>query len=183
MLSFLTLADSPEERALLEQLYYAHRSDMFALAMSYLKNEYDAEDAVQTVFCDAAQRHMGVLMERGADSRRRFLLLAVKHRSIDTLRKRGGLVYMEDSDPDAAVPADGDFVEDICANAEKEQLESAIKSLDPIYRDALWLRFSLELTAKEIASSLGVNESTVIKRLQRGKQKLLSLLASEGGAA
>ena len=185
MLVFLSILDSEEERDLLEALYLEHRSAMFALARKYLENDYDAEDVVQTVFLEAAQKHMASLKARGAVERKRFLMLAVKYRSIDLIRKRGKTLPLEDETLElfGAEISDDELVETVCRNAAAEQLKKAVASLDPIFREALWLKLSYDLTASEIADLLGEKTSTVEKRILRGKKKLMAVLGPEKGVA
>lgn len=185
MLIFLSILDSEEERELLESLYLEHRSAMFALARKYLENDYDAEDVVQTVFLEAAQKHMNALKARADDARKRFLMLAVKYRSIDLLRKRGNTLPLEDETLayfGADIP-DDELVETVCRNVAAEQLKKAVASLDPKFKEALWLKLSYDLTAAEIAELLGEKTSTIEKRLLNGKKKLKAVLGPEGGAA
>ena len=186
MLLFLSMLETEEERALCEELYCNYRSDMYRLAYSFVKNQYDAEDIVQTVFCKAAEKYMGRLTGFEEAARKRFLLLVTRHRALSLLRKNAHVVSLDAALEDGAhLPelTEADFVESICRTAEYEELEKAIEKLDSDAKDVLWLRFRLELTTAEICEILNEKPATVTKRLQRAKNRLAQMLAPKGGAA
>ena len=69
---------------------------------------------------------------------------------------------------------------DIVANKDNlERIMKAISSLKPIYKNVMLLKYCLEKENHEIASSLGIPEATVRKRLQRGRETLLETLKKE----
>ena len=71
--------------------------------------------------------------------------------------------------------------EEYFKNAESyEELLCAIRSLEPIYRDVILLKYLYEYENAEIASVLGVAEATVRVRLMRAKKLLKNKLS--GGA-
>ena len=186
MLLFLSLIETEEDRDFCEALYYRYRSAMFGLAMSYLKKEYDAEDIVQTVFCEVAAKYINKLEAYEEDARERFLLLVTKYRALNYKKQRSKFVSLDSSFADGGFAAndigDGDFVDAVCRKAEYEELLKAIECLDPEDRAVIMMRFKLDLSSAEIADMLAEKQTTIIKRLQRAKRKLASMMALEGGA-
>lgn len=181
MLLFLSMIKTDEERELCEALYFEHRSAMFALAFSYLKNEYDSEDVVQTVFCEVASKYIKKLEPLDKKSRVRFLLLVTKYRALNAKERRSKLVFIEDEAAEAELtdPTDEDLIERICRLDEYEELRRAVQRLEPEERALLWMRFGLELSSAETAQLLGEKHTTVIKRLQRAKKRIASFMKSE----
>lgn len=186
MLLFLSLIETEKERDFCEALYYRYRSAMLGLAMSYLKKEYDAEDIVQTVFCEVAAKYLNRLEAYEEDARERFLLLVTKYRALNYKKQRSRFISLDSSLSGTGFVTndigDSDFVDDICRKAEYEELIKAIDRLDPEDRAVIWMRFRLDLSSAEIADILAEKQTTIIKRLQRAKKKLASMLAWEGGA-
>ena len=75
---------------------------------------------------------------------------------------------------------DSEFIDRICDESEYEQVISAIKSLDEIYRNSLYYHFVLEIPVQEVSKILNQSISTTKKQLVRGKKILLSLLETKG---
>ena len=76
----------------------------------------------------------------------------------------------EDWDPPA--PEDG--------QGEYQRLVELIRSLPEAYRRVLELKFVEEETNQEIARRLGLKESTVSTKVQRGRRLLLDAMEQEG---
>ncbi len=55
-------------------------------------------------------------------------------------------------------------------------LREALKSLKPIYREAIYLHYYEGYTAAEIGRILGISATAVTTRLQRGREKLSAYL-------
>ncbi len=187
MLLFLSLIETEEERVFCETLYLKYRTEMYYKALSYVKNQYDAEDTIQTVFCEVAAKYIGKLESLDEEARERFLLLVTKYRSLNLKKRRSRFVSLDASLSDTAFAVrdltDDGFVEEICRKAEYAELNEAVEKLDPEDKVVLWMRFKLELSSAEIADVLGEKHQTIIKRIQRAKKKLASMLDREGGAA
>lgn len=187
MLLFLSLIETEEDRSFCEELYFKYRGEMYYKALSYVKNHYDAEDMVQTVFCEVAAKYISKLEKFDEEARERFLLLVTKYRSLNLKKRRSRFVSLDASLSDTAFAVrdltDDEFVEEICRKAEYAELHEAVEKLDPEDKVLLWMRFKLELSSAEIADVLGEKHQTIIKRIQRAKKKLASMLDREGGAA
>ena len=63
--------------------------------------------------------------------------------------------------------------------APKERLAGSLETLQPIYREALVLRFQEELSLQEISGVVGAPVATVASRIYRGLRTLRSQL--DGG--
>jgi RNA polymerase sigma-70 factor (ECF subfamily) len=138
------------------------------------------------------------VLDRGSqfDGRSRFepwLFSIARNLAIDDLRKRKivSLDTPEADTPDAAGPEKGlaaelpapDQSSPFLAAARSEdavRLAAALELLEPIYREALLLRFQEDLSLQEISKVVGAPVPTVSSRIHRG----LGLLRSrwEGGS-
>jgi RNA polymerase sigma-70 factor (ECF subfamily) len=130
------------------------------------------------------------VLERGSsyDGRSRFepwLFTIARNLAIDHMRK--GRIFSLDSNPegeqDAALQtpasnAPSPFT--LAARTEDaERLAGSLEALQPIYREALVLRFQEELSLQEISGVVGAPVATVASRIYRGLRALRSQL--EGG--
>jgi RNA polymerase sigma-70 factor (ECF subfamily) len=122
------------------------------------------------------------VLDRAAqyDGRSRFetwLFSIARNLAIDDLRRRqnAGLEAAEGSASDQASP--------FLAAARSEdavRLSAALDSLEPVYREALLLRFQEEMSLQEISEVTGAPVPTVSSRIHRGLGRLRSQW--EGGA-
>jgi RNA polymerase sigma-70 factor (ECF subfamily) len=130
------------------------------------------------------------VMERGSsyDGRSRFepwLFTIARNLAIDQMRK--GRIFSLDSnaegEQDTALPTPASKAPSPFALAARtedaERLADSLQALQPIYREALVLRFQEELSLQEISGVVGAPVATVASRIYRGLRTLRSRL--EGG--
>jgi RNA polymerase sigma-70 factor (ECF subfamily) len=130
------------------------------------------------------------VLERGSsyDGRSRFepwLFTIARNLAIDHMRK--GRIFSLDSNAEGeqdtalqmpASNAPSPFT--LAARTEDaERLAGSLETLQPIYREALVLRFQEELSLQEISGVVGAPVATVASRIYRGLRTLRSQL--EGG--
>lgn len=177
---FLAFLGCEADQRRFEQIYLDYRKQMFAVARTYLKNDADAEDAVHDVFLRIASKCWESVnrIDNEADLRS-YLLKAVKNKALNMLERRS----QKDLSLEEALPEqepEGDKTDEtfaaVCAGIEEGRLLAAINSLPELYRDALYYRFVLDFSLRETAQTTGKSLAATKKQLQRGKQKLLSLL-------
>jgi RNA polymerase sigma-70 factor (ECF subfamily) len=134
-----------------------------------------AEDLVQDTW-------LRVLEHAGRyDPRRRFepwLFSIARNLAIDHLRKRQATTAqhpMPGEDDEALDVAAPEIESPFAAAARSEdakRIASALSALEPIYREALLLRFQEDLSLAEIAHVIGAPLSTVSSRIRRGLSML-----------
>jgi RNA polymerase sigma-70 factor (ECF subfamily) len=130
---------------------------------------------------DWAQETWLRVLDRAAqyDARSRFetwLFSIARNLAIDDLRRKQGV-----SLDVAAIPPDGSSPFLAAARSQDAvRLAAALDGLEPIYREALLLRFQEDLPLQEIAHVTGAPVPTVSTRIHRGLARLRSQW--EGGA-
>lgn len=159
--------------ALLDELVERYRYRLVRYLIYLTANRERAEDWAQETWLR--------VLDRAAqyDGRSRFetwLFSIARNLAIDDLRRKQG-VSLET----AAIPPDGasPFL-DAARSQDAMRLATALDGLEPIYREALLLRFQEELTLQEISQVTGVPVPTVSTRIHRGLARLRSQW--EGGA-
>lgn len=148
----------------IEQLL-AHREFVRRLAWRLVEDPHTAEDVAQQAFLIALQS--GPSSEAAARSwfARVVRNVVINLRAAEAARKSRELAH--ESERTSATPHTA------LASAETSAaLRASLSSLEPIYRDVLWLRFYQGLSPHEIAERLGVGVETVRTRQKRGMARL-----------
>lgn len=176
MLAFyLGMIDTPEEKTAFEDLYNTYKGKMFSLAYSILKNHHNAEEAVSQAFFTAA-RSFGKIAELSAVQQGAYLKITVKNAAIDIYRKEKN----SNTSPLEEIENFGEMSDDISDSVLSEMnynaIVEAIRSLPEQYAECLYLFHVRELSVKEIAAHLYIEQEAVKKRLQRARQKLRKIL-------
>ena len=183
---YLAYLDEAEDKILFEDIFYSYRKQMYTMAESILHNSNDSEDAVSAVFLRIAQKNWDVVRSiQSQTDLRNYLLKATKNISLNMIKfkKRDEIslnVVTEYNTKYDKYLSDDTFVEFISNNIEYDEVIEAMKSLNDIYRDALYYHFVMEMTIPETAKSLNCTVSTTKKQLVRGKKMLLCLLNIRG---
>lgn len=133
----------------------------YRYAYTYAKNKQDAEDILNESILKAWK---AIDKLREAQYIKTWFYKIISNTAITYLKKQGSLVATEDVDLERL-----DFVED---KYQEDSFESMIRTLPPMYKEVIVLRFFEEMSLCEIASVLDINENTVKTRLYRGLRAL-----------
>jgi RNA polymerase sigma-70 factor (ECF subfamily) len=172
------------DQAAYEELVRSEGRHLLAVARRLLRNEEDAQDAVQQAFFSAFR---ALPSFNGQSRLTTWLHRIVTNAALMKLRTRGR--QPEDSIEDL-LPTyldDGHHVEQfsewalpaearLLRRETRAHVRAAIDSLPQSYRTVLLLRDIEEMSTEETARSLGVTPNTVKIRLHRARQALLKLL-------
>ena len=145
----------------------AMKNSMYALAIGILKNEADAEDAIQNALLSAYE-HLDDL--RLFDKIKPWVLKILTRECYQIADRRPNYTELDDL-PDAAAPC-----EDLDTKA---SVWNAVNSLETRYREIIILFYYENLSTKEIAQILDLSEENVRKRLSRARAILRTLLDKE----
>ncbi len=177
MLLYLSMIDGEDERAEFERLYRQYADGVFRRALAVLKNQHDAEDAMQETWIRVA-KNMSVL--RGKEERTvcAYIMKIACNQSITLYRQR---VRREETlmETDTEPVSDGELF-GICEKLEIEEIRACFAALPACYRDVLSLYFFYHHTIAEIAYLLDMKTATVNSRLTRGRKRLIELLERRG---
>ncbi len=172
------------DEAAYEQLVRQETPHLLAVARRLLRNEEDAQDAVQQAFLSAFRAlpdfnghcRLATWLHRIAVN---MALMKLRSRSrkpeqaIEDLLPR----FLEDGHHAEPLSDWGEDAEQQLARHEvRARVRAAIASLPEAYRTVLLLRDLEELDTEETARALGVSQGAVKTRLHRARQALAMLL-------
>jgi RNA polymerase sigma-70 factor (sigma-E family) len=150
-------------------LYAEHAVSLIRLAYLMLGDRAAAEDAVQDAFCGLYRQ-----WHRLADPARAlgYVRTAVLNGSRSALRRRaaGRKLAIPDQPPAASAEAT------VLGREEREEVMAAVRRLPGRQREALVLRFYLDLPEREIAQIMGLRPGSVRSATHRALRALGQLL-------
>ena len=177
-----------DEKALFARVVLPHLGDAFALARWLTGDRTDAEDVVQ----DACLRALRGIAGFSGGNARAWVLTIVRHTAYTWLGKNRPAALVVTDDLEAVERAafsrgggGGSEAADetpeaaLIAKAEAARLEAAIQKLPPPFRETLVLRDLQGLDYKEIAKVTGVPIGTVMSRLARARQRLMTMITKD----
>lgn len=182
---YLALIDDEDDKKLFEEIYESYRKQMLAVAISILKNNEDAEDAVHDVFYRIAAKHIKVIRKiENIDGRRNYLLKAVKNTALNMLKKKSedSLEALPETEWNPSGDfSDKEFLDMICNKMDYDRIMEEIRKLDDLYRDVLYYHFAAGLTAPEISDFFDRSLAAVKRQLVRGKKQLIHNIGLKKG--
>ena len=150
----------------LEALFKQHYRQMYRLATILLHDDAESKDVVHDIFAHLLDDHRD-LREETAET---YLLTSVRNRCLNVIRNRQiqervERLYLLDVDT-TIIPTER-------LDEELKTLHKGIGLLEPpVCRDIILQHFRDGVTFKEIASRMGVSETTVYKHLRRALSQL-----------
>jgi len=153
-----------------ERIILPHLDDAYTLARYLLRDEHDAQDAVQ----DAVLRALRYFDSYRDGDARAWLLAIVRNCSLTWQRGHSSdrfTVPFSDEVAAAVVetrPTDASAIE----ASDRDAVNRAVAALPAEFREVIVLREVEELSYKEISDVVGVPIGTVMSRLARARKRL-----------
>lgn len=173
------------EIELYHELIRPYERSVYVIALSYMKNEADAEDAAQEAFVRAFRK----LPSFRAESKFSTWLISITINEARTRLRRQTLIRMEpldqlpDEDKGYSPALLRDWREIPSEALEREEvrhlIQRALEQLPDIYRQVFVLRDVEELTIRETAETLNISIPSVKVRLHRARVMLQKQLAPQ----
>ena len=171
------------DREQYHKLIRPYERNVYKMALSFMKNEADAEDVAQEAFLKAFRKLADF---RGQAKFSTWLVSIALNEARGRLRKRA-TVRMESLDESSGdgshfapallrdwreVPSEALERQEV-----RQMLRDAIAHLSPLYREVLLLRDVEEFSIDETATALAITTGTVKVRLHRARMMLQKELA------
>jgi RNA polymerase sigma-70 factor, ECF subfamily len=172
--ALVALVARGDEDALAE-LYDRVSRVAYGLALRVLRDERHAEDAVQEAFLQVWRSAATFRAERAKAST--WILTLVHRRAVDLVRReeRRQADLLTD-DTAAAAQAPEQTEEAAWLRFERERVQTALKQLPDVQREALELAYYGGFSQSELADRLGVPLGTIKSRMFAGLARLRELL-------
>lgn len=167
---YLSMLETREDQLQFLKLYQAYEKKVYAVALKLLGDAAWAEDAAQQAWTQLLQRWDKV-SSLDWDGACGYVVTIAKNAALDQLRRDRRLTSLPEGWDPPAREEDQDGY---------RYLVSLIRALPECYRRTLELKCVEEWSNQEIASYLGVSESTVASRVLRGRAMLRETLEREG---
>jgi RNA polymerase sigma-70 factor, ECF subfamily len=165
---------APDKFSRFEEAVMPHLDAAYNLARYLMRNDYDADDAVQDA-CLRALRHFGGF--RGGDGR--VWLLKIARNACYTRLKRGRARELEAEFDDELASPDSEVTNPetlVLRSADAGALIRALDQLPEEFREILVMREMEGLSYKEIADGTTLPIGTVMSRLARARKRMQRLL-------
>jgi RNA polymerase sigma-70 factor (ECF subfamily) len=150
----------------IQELYQRQNRRVYRVAMLYLKNAPDAEDAVQSIFLKCMDKD---IVFQSAAHENAWFITATRNHCRDVLkafwRRKVDL---------------GEIPETAEAEREHSDLFVQIAQLPSKYREVLYLYYYEEYSIREMSVLLHRKESTIQTQLAAARKRLRKKLESEG---
>jgi RNA polymerase sigma-70 factor (ECF subfamily) len=177
------IVQNKDDRAMFDEVFQPHMAEAYRLARWLTGNSYDAEDVVQ----DAALRAFRGIKSFGAVNARAWSLMIVRNTAYSWLRKNRpkavaftddlSIAEQQELEHEGPHGTRVETPEEIALfKADAEVLQQALGQLPAHFREVIVLREINQLNYRDIAEVTNVPIGTVMSRLSRGRQLLITLL-------
>lgn len=168
------------DEASFNRLYERHKHVVFAVALSMVKHHQDAENVVQETFLQLLKEPPAVQAE--FKSIKNWLASVARSKSLNLLRTRKTAGYSrgmgmngDETVSDAAVNLEDSGVTPLEQFIQKDtalEIRNVVNGLPAHQAEAICARYFEGLKYEEIEERLSIARSTVIQRLQFGREAL-----------
>jgi RNA polymerase sigma-70 factor, ECF subfamily len=171
-------------KEVLESIVRQHSRLVYRIAYSVLRSHHDAEDATQETFMRVL-RYSSKLAE--VDDPKTWLARIAWRVAVDRSKHRARAREITLDDPENPLPEPPSLDSSADQSIQESQigivLEKLIAALPAKLRDPLILSAIEEMSPREIAATLGINEAAVRSRVFRARQVLKQKLAQQTSPA
>jgi RNA polymerase sigma-70 factor, ECF subfamily len=167
------------QEAVLEALVREHSRLVYRIAYAVLRSHHDAEDATQETFMRVLRYNSKLA---AVEDPKTWLARIAWRVAVDRSRQRGRTreIPLEDPEQPLAEAASSDTPADQAVHGAQlgAALEKMIAALPEKLRAPLILSTVEEMSPREVAATLGINEAAVRSRVFRARQILREKLAA-----
>lgn len=162
---------------MLSEMFKKYRQMMFKIAMSILRNDFNAEDAVQEAFL-----HIGNNLEKVFglvdDERKGYIIKLVKNVCYDQVRRENKHLVCNIDEFEIST---GNSVEyETISALTVDEIKSALNELSDRDSNILYLLLFKDYGSKDIAKSLGISERNISMYITRARKRLIKVLRKRG---
>jgi RNA polymerase sigma-70 factor, ECF subfamily len=162
--------DIEEKEALIDEIMIRYGQEILQLVYSYVNNNEVAEDLTQDIFVKC---YKSLHTFKGNSKLRTWLWKIAINHCKDYLKSwYNNKIFVSNNESVFDLEQKESVEETVIQKDEDEKLTAEVMKLPIKYREVVYLFYFEELTMKEIASLLGVNQNTIKTRLRKAKALL-----------
>ena len=158
----------------LTALMHLHHRTLYRTARAILRDDAEAEDAVQDAFLQAFR---ALASFRGESKLSTWLVRIAANEALMRLRRNAKAAGRTDVEPDELVSREAGPERSAQGGELRHLLEAHIQALPEGYRAVFMMRAIEELSVEETAAALGIAEATVRTRYFRARNLLSQAMA------
>jgi RNA polymerase sigma-70 factor, ECF subfamily len=166
--------------AILESLVREHSRLVYRIAYAVLRSHHDAEDATQETFMRVLRYSVKLA---AVEDPKTWLARIAWRVAVDRSKRYGRAreIALDDAEKPVDVASSETPADDAVHGAQVgRELEKLIAALPSKLREPLVLSTIEEMSPREVAETLGINEAAVRSRIFRARQILKEKLAATG---
>lgn len=185
MFDFILAIADERKRNLLGELYNLYSQRMYMAAKKILKNDEDANDAVQDAFLKLSATDTWEVRDVRSKSTVGLVSIVYRNSAINIYKKnhqRKTIFSSLEKMQEEGFEPYSDCDETLDAMITKDNIELMTKlvmRLDLKYRDIVMLRYNYNMPYANISSILNVDPELIKGRMNRAKKKLKKMLLAE----
>jgi RNA polymerase sigma-70 factor (ECF subfamily) len=172
------LADKEQRDRDFSELYQAHLRDVFSYAYYRIGNHHDAEDITEQTFLQAYRHFERAQRESDGRPLRPWLIRIAHNLAANYYRDRSRKpqTHLDDA---AIISAPLDTERVVEGREEVKEVLAGVSKLPDDRREALIMRFALDMDNREIARALGRSEGATKVLIHRAIRQLEQGLAED----
>ena len=178
LLFLLSIAETPEDRSKLSEIYDRYFLQMYNYAVSQLQTRSEAEDAVQEAFLSLAA-HINKIKDPASRSAAGYVMTTLKNKVTDVKRKKKRDADLFNTAASENAEFDDSVFDRIVKTERTEKLNNAVKRLQSRERHIILLRLYEDMSFEDIAKLTGISEGNVKNIYYRSLVKLRTMLEDE----
>ncbi len=164
------------DEAAFVSLYEKYRDGVIIFLYGMLKNMDDAEELMMDTFAVLASK-TARYKERSDSSFKTWLYAIARNQARMFLRKnKHSFISLDEEDAPEPVDPHIAIDEELIDDEEKARLYSALQSIEPDYRQVLYLMYFEDMKPAEISAVMKKNVKQVYNLIERGKRSLKKVL-------
>ena len=175
----------PQDKAELDraftELYRAHLRDVYSYAYYRIGNHHDAEDLTEQTFLQAYRHFERAQLESDGRPLRPWLIRIAHNLAANYYRDRSRRPVTQLDDA-AVISAPHGTEEMVEGREEVKEVLRGVSELPDDRREALIMRFALDMDNREIARALGRSEGATKVLIHRAIKQLEERLSEGAGA-
>ena len=182
LMFYLTAFESDADKQTFEEIYVKYKDAAFRAALKIKNNRAMAEDALHNGFLRLINNWEKFLTVP-CDKRQSLIVIIVKNKMIDLIRKDKKLVSLEEfswlkkaGEDEYQEIGENDLSEIIRKKEESLFLRECVAKLPDIYKTALELKYFHDMGNSEIAGSLGITPHNAAVRISRATALLARIV-------